>query len=76
MNTRAQRRGFWLRWVGANALPEMIGLGVAGLVGVQVFAAGPANLGGDRFAARELTIEAPLPIPDAPCGTLGLCHTN
>ena len=46
MNTRAQRRGFWLRWVEANALAEMIGLGVAGLVGVQVFAAGPANLGG------------------------------
>jgi hypothetical protein len=38
-------RGFWLRWVGANALAEMIGLGVAGLVGVQVFAGGPANLG-------------------------------
>jgi len=38
-------RRFWLRWVGANALAEMIGLGVAGLVGVQVFATTPATLG-------------------------------
>ena len=45
MNTRAQRRGFWLRWVGANALAEMIGLGVAGIVGAKVFAAEPATLG-------------------------------
>jgi hypothetical protein len=36
---------FWLRWVGANALAEMIGLGVAGVVGIQVFAGGPASLG-------------------------------
>jgi hypothetical protein len=42
--TKAQRHGFWLRWVGANALAEMIGLGVAGAVGMQVFAGGPENL--------------------------------
>ena len=42
---RDDARRFWLRWVGANALAEMIGLGVAGVVGVQVFAGGPATLG-------------------------------
>ena len=42
---RNESRRFWLRWVEANALAEMIGLGVAGMVGVQVFVSGPANLG-------------------------------
>jgi len=38
-------RHFWLRWVGANALAEMIGLGLAAVVGVQVFVGGSADLG-------------------------------
>jgi uncharacterized membrane protein YhaH (DUF805 family) len=42
---RHNSRRFWWRWVGANALAEMIGLGVAGIVGVQVFAGEPASLG-------------------------------
>jgi hypothetical protein len=36
---------FWLRWVGANSLAEMIGLGVAAAVGVRAFAGSPTNLG-------------------------------
>jgi hypothetical protein len=34
---RNKARRFWLHWVGANALAEMIGLGVAGMVGIGVF---------------------------------------
>jgi hypothetical protein len=36
-------RGFWLRWVGANSLAEMIGLGVAGLVGISAVAGQPVT---------------------------------
>jgi hypothetical protein len=37
-------RGFWLRWVGANSLAEMIGLGVAGLVGISAVAGQPVTV--------------------------------
>jgi hypothetical protein len=39
-----ESRRFWLSWVGANALAEMIGLGVAGVVGIRVFVSQPATL--------------------------------
>jgi hypothetical protein len=38
-------RGFWLRWVAANALAEMIGLGVAGAVGISAVAGQPVTVG-------------------------------
>jgi hypothetical protein len=42
---QSEARRFWLRWVGANALAEMIGLGVAGMVGISVFVNQPLTLG-------------------------------
>jgi hypothetical protein len=55
---RDDARRFWLRWVGANSLAGMIGQGVAGMVGVRVFACQPTNLGrhwrtGERVRPRR-----------------------
>jgi hypothetical protein len=36
-----EARRLWLRWVGANAFAEMIGLGVAGMAGISVFVTQP-----------------------------------
>jgi hypothetical protein len=44
MGTGGARR-FWLRWVEANALGEMVGLGVAGMVGISAFAGQPVTVG-------------------------------
>jgi hypothetical protein len=53
---RRDARSFWLRWVGANALAEMIGLGAAGVVGISALAGQPVTVGQALLSAAPAVL--------------------
>lgn len=57
---RQTPRGLWLRWVGANGLAELIGLGGSALVGIAIAGATMDTLGGALLSALALILAGTL----------------
>ena len=57
---RQTRWGLWLRWVGANGLAELIGLGGSALVGIAIARVAMDTLGGALLTALALVLAGTL----------------